>query len=162
MIIFPILAIIPTFLFWAWAHEFCHLLAHKVCGADGTYVIKVLPHKWRDKWYFARLHWVQYFIPPGGLTPTQRGFIEIAPRFVDLLAVIALPFAILFPGVLCWMWIVFWGGGIIDLIVGSIGWSERSDLRQGASWFEISPWILRTVGFTLAILSTATMIAWIV
>jgi hypothetical protein len=79
--------------------------------------------------------------------------MSIAPRFADLLAVAALPFAWLLHGWCFWIWSIFWGAGLVDLITGSIGWSDRSDLRRVADGF--GPWVLRVAGFSLVVASAA-------
>ena len=72
---------------------------------------------------------------------------------MNLIAVISFVFFSLFPIPWNYIWLIFWGAGLIDLLVGSLGISPYSDLRRAAESLNINPYILRVIGFALITLS---------
>ena len=55
--------------------------------------------------------------------------------------------------------LIFCAGGIIDLFVGSIGYSEGSDLRKAAKRLETDPWKIRIAGFVFCLLGVLAVVA---
>ena len=49
-------------------------------------------------------------------------------------------------------------GGTVDLLVGSLGLGNKSDLQQAASKFDINPWIIRSFGLFWVICVTLTLL----
>ena len=43
-------------------------------------------------------------------------------------------------------WLIFCSGALVDLLVGSFGISDRSDLKRASAALDISPWWLRVGG----------------
>ena len=146
-----ILEIPLVWFLWTVAHEASHVIAANNVTDISNVKWWLYPH--RDeagKFYFAKVQWNWEAEPT---SPINNALIYLAPRFMNILASIALPFAILLP--IYWMiaWIIFWGAGIVDFIVGSLGMSEYSDLRMAATHLNINPNIIRGVGFAVIAIS---------
>jgi len=142
-----ILEIPLVWFLWTAAHELSHFLFAK--SFTEIYDVKWWLYPHRDEagnFYFARVQWNWNEAPE---SPVQHAMIYLAPRIMDIVAAIALPFAALLP--LSWMiaWIIFWGAGIVDFFVGSLGMSELSDLRKASMYLNADPNILRVFGFVI-------------
>lgn len=161
----PVLVlIIPCFFLWSAIHELSHLVVAKL---QRDYVVrpsfKLYPHidEVSQEFRWASISW-EYPRDPK-LSGKEFAAIMLAPRVLGLIAAIALPFACLLPEL--WMissWLTIWGCGLIDLAYGSIGFSANSDLRVAALNLNISPWILRIAGWSVAIVSVAITITLLV
>jgi hypothetical protein len=81
--------------------------------------------------------------------------IYLAPRYPDLLACLALTIGCAIIPLNIWLilWCCFWGCGIIDLLIGSLGFTPSCDLRKASRVLDINPWFLRVVGFFPMIVS---------
>lgn len=152
-IITILLSAVPFFFAWAAIHELSHFLALKSMRVVTDVEFKIYPHKVPGVGFV----WASVSSDFDGadLTKKESILFSLAPRFMDVLAVLMLPLAFLFP-LLSWMqalWIVFWFCGIVDLFVGSLGRSPASDLRSAADDAGISPWFLRIPGMALVAVS---------
>lgn len=140
-----ILEIPLVWFLWTAAHEFSHYLVAKIFV--NLYDVKwwLYPHKDEaGNFYFAKVQWNWDTEPD---SPVKNAAIFLAPRIMNIISAVALPFASLLP--LSWMiaWIIFWGAGIVDFIIGSLGMSELSDLRKASVYLNLDPNILRVFGF---------------
>lgn len=136
---------------WTALHELSHVALAKIF----LNVVKVnywlYPHYDNNNFYFAR---VQYFHDLSkDTTRLQESFIYLAPRVMNLIAAISLVFFSWLPTPWNYVWFIFWGAGLVDFIVGSLGISPYSDLRRAADALQINPYILRIGGFAIIALS---------
>jgi hypothetical protein len=119
--------------------------------------IKVYPHV--DK--VAGFRWAACrYLPERNPTETENALISLAPRLAGIVACAMAPLAVflsLWSLPVTLIWLIFWGAGIVDLINGSMGISQYSDLKKAAVGFKISPWLLRPL--MLMALPTLTVIA---
>lgn len=72
---------------------------------------------------------------------------------MNLVAAAMFPFSSFFPGQWSMVWLVFWGCGLVDLFVGSLGISPVSDLRRASESLGTNPWVLRIVGMVILLTS---------
>jgi hypothetical protein len=151
------LALVGSFFTWCYIHEKAHVLMVKYLVGLQWAEIKPYPHV--DK--VAGFRWAGCrYLPERNPTPTENALISLAPRLPGIVACAMAPLAVflsmwaLIPTML---WIIFWGAGIVDLINGSLGISQYSDLKKAAAGFKISPWLLRPL--MLLALPTLTVIS---
>ena len=151
-VLFAILLSLASYFAWTYIHEMAHLLMAKKLVGVTKYEMKLYPHR-----YNGELRWgsVKYWMKRQS-TDDEDYFISIAPRLPNMLACALFPLAAFMNGWFALVWMIFWGAGIVDLMYGSIGWSEYSDLIQAAVSKKINPWRLRLLGFGAAALSIAT------
>lgn len=136
-------------LLWAYIHELCHvIMAKKLLGATDCKIIPY-PHYYEGHWYFARTQWV---VMPEKISDKYMAITLLAPRIPNLIAVTVFS---LYDNS---FWLVFWGVGLLDLFVGSLGITKQSDLRRGSELLGISPWWLRISGMSLLMM---TIIVWV-
>lgn len=144
---------------WTLAHEASHVIAAGLVGKTSDVKWWLYPHKDEDgKFYFAKVQWTW---ETESLSPQKIAITYLAPRLMNIIAAIALPFAVLFP--LSWMigWIIFWGAGIVDFFVGSMGMNIHSDLRVASTSLNIDPNILRIAGFSIIATSVILLFTFI-
>ena len=146
-----ILEIPLAWFLWTALHETSHVIAAHSFAKLTDIKWWLYPH--RDEagnFYFAKVQWNWNAEPA---SPIHNAIIYLAPRVMDIVAAIALPFAVIFS--VPWMiaWIIFWGSGIVDFIVGSLGISEYSDLKRAATHLTIDPNIIRIIGFAIISIS---------
>jgi len=156
-ILAAVLSIAPSYFLWTCLHELSHYFVLKMLRPITGAVFQLYPHKDASGTFV----WASVTAAYAGdfLSPKEEALRLLAPRFLDALAVVLLPLAGLL--VLPWLqgvWMVFWGAGIVDLIVGSIGSTEISDLQRASKVLGWNPWILRVLGWTVAVLSVVVMI----
>jgi hypothetical protein len=141
---------------WSYIHETSHALVIKRLRPSAQVTIKPYPHRAADgRWVGGLVRWKGF---KNELTPVQLAWVSIAPRIPDLIACIL-------AAVCAWVLVGHWAyipvfillGGVIDLAYGSIGKTERSDLQRVARGWDISPWLLRLSGWSVALL-TVTLI----
>jgi len=136
---------------WTLAHEASHVIVANIVAEITDVKWWLYPHKDEaGNFYFAKVQWLW---DPNEVKPNELALIYLAPRLMNIVAALALPFAALFP--LPWMiaWIIFWGAGIVDFFVGSMGINEYSDLKRAAAALNIEPNIIRITGFSVIGLS---------
>jgi hypothetical protein len=149
-ILFSIVLLPPTYVLWVYLHEISHILAaHCIVGVK-SYSIKMIPEIINGMIYFGSVKYVTYREPSN----TQSGYIQLAPRIFDIASAILLPltFTVLNVYIKTALIIVL-GAGLVDLFVGSIGYSDISDLKQASINLNISPWVFRIIGFTIMLMS---------
>lgn len=143
---------VPAFFLWAAIHEFSHLLMVQRLEGLVDWEVHLLPGMTEKGWRWSYIRWVS----TRTATDKQQGWISLAPRIPDLIAAVAFPFAALIPN--DWLMAfasVLVGGGLVDLANGSVGWSPHSDLQKASRAWGISPWLLRVLGFTAVVASSA-------
>lgn len=149
MITFYIFFAFVTYWAWIMIHELSHILmASKLLNVKEWKIIPY-PHIDKGSFFFARAIW-KYI---GKNTPKKRAAISLAPRLPNIIAALMLQIAWFLPNPAQLFWIIFWIGGIVDLIYGSIGYSKRSDLQKASKQLKLNPWVLRIIGFTLALIA---------
>jgi hypothetical protein len=154
-VIYCLVAILTLFL-WNVIHEASHVLAAKALGNVKEWSIKPYPHKHNGKFRFAGAYWTWDGEPP---TDGARGCIDLAPRIMDVVAIELLIVALFISGLAQILLLIFCAGGIIDLFVGSIGYSDSSDLQKAAKRLEINPWKIRITGFVFCLLGVLAVVA---
>lgn len=154
VLIYVITAIASIFI-WNVIHEMSHILMAMIVGNIKDWSIKPYPHIKNGNFIFAGAEWT--WIEP---IPNREGkaFVGIAPRIANILAAFLSIIGIVLTGMFQIIWLILCFAGMVDLIVGSLGISETSDLKKVSSNLEISPWWLRISGFTIAVVSIIGMI----
>jgi len=138
-------AIVPAFFAWAAIHELSHALCARLWQDAHSFRFRLYPHRKGRRFLWAS---VTYNIVAVA-EEWQLAAKKLAPRLPDVCAAIALPWCAGAP-----LWVsVLVGGGVVDLAVGSIGRSERSDLWTASWLMGINPWWLRAGGFAVALAS---------
>lgn len=135
-----------VWLIWTCIHELSHYIMAKRFAELDDVKWWLYPHRDEEgNLFFAKIQWQWLGPPPSSF---EHAMIYLAPRIMNIVASIALPFAALLS--LPWMiaWIIFWGAGIVDFFVGSLGMSILSDLRKASLHLKIDAYILRVFGFT--------------
>lgn len=147
-----IIVFIPICYFvWTIIHELSHIyMAHKTIGIN-HWELDLIPKI--DIKNFQFIFAYCFYTSKRQGTWKEKTFIYIAPRFPDFLGILALPFTCYIPEPYFWFAIIFCGGAIVDLFVGSLGISKKSDLRKAANEMRISPWWWRIFGFCIIICS---------
>lgn len=147
---------VPVFFLWNAIHEFSHLLAVKATIGYQWYKVNLFPQWYGNKWWQVRFGLIQWMPNIGKpATPRQKALISFAPRFANFIAAALFPLFALFPGYWSLLWIMIFGAGLVDFAVGSIGYTEISDLKKGSAALGISPWIARICGFGVIAVSVA-------
>ena len=91
-------------------------------------------------------------------TDEDKAWISIAPRFPGVLAAFMFVLTGFTSGWLALIWAIFWGAGLVDMFVGSLGISQYSDLQKAAKGFGRVPLMFRLVGaatIVISVLATA-------
>lgn len=137
---------------WIVIHEMSHILAAKQIAPVKDIKLWLYPHRDEEgKFYFARVRWS--WDPWPVISDFVLAMVYLAPRIPDLFATLMFPYGFLFSNPWCYVWYIFWAGGLIDLFVGSLGIRKYSDLQIASKFLKLNPWIFRTVGFTLVLIS---------
>ena len=140
--------VIPLFFLWVFLHEMSHILAVHGTIEGKRWQIKMCPYT-SDKGSF---RWAGYsYVSKRKPNSKELVMISLAPRIMNLVAVIAFPFGVFFSGLSAAIWFVFWGAGLVDFGIGSIGYSVDSDLRVASVAMGLKPWVLRVAGFSLLV-----------
>lgn len=134
-----------SWFFWSVAHELSHVLMAKAFREVTSVDYRLYPHRTPSGSF--RFAAVRFWYAGEDLTPKQTAVILQAPRIMNLVAVFAVLFSALFPGPVALGWAIFWGAGLVDLFVNSIGSNKESDLRRSAAALGWNPWYLRIIGF---------------
>ena len=150
-----LILVFPTWLLWNAIHEFSHLLAvHLTVGVD-SWSMKLWPHyDENDKFRFSRV----VYDYTGTMDSAECFSVRLAPRVLDVLACVAvaiLPF--MDSPHAATAWLVVWGGGAVDLFVGSLGVTARSDLQK-ATDDELIQWVVRLCGLVIAVCTVVTVV----
>jgi len=135
------LFVVLTYFIWAYIHEYSHLSAIRHTIGISKYEIRIIPHKHEGRFYWARITYKCIAHP----TEYDLARIAFAPRVPAFVAALMFPIAPLLPDTVFWFWSVFFAGGIVDTITGSIGWNENSDLQKVARAWHVSSWVLRVL-----------------
>lgn len=151
-----IVLVVPVFLFWAYLHERLHLSAVRFTVGETWHKINLLPRKMPEggvRW--ASIQWT----PIREATQSDKFIIGMAPRLAGIVALVCLPLTALVPGILGWALGIFFWGGVIDTITGSLGFHERADLRKATLTDRRWLWVLRLTGLALCVISGGTWFA---
>ena len=143
-----IFVIIFSYFFYEYIHEYMHLFITKSTVGVDKYRIKVYPHIDSKLGFVWASVWT---VRSSVATKFQNGMIYFAPRFANIFFIILIICLQKFE--LSIYWKIFLASSMIDLFVGSLGVSERSDLRMYSKYWNLNPWIPRLVGLALAIFS---------
>ncbi|MHA1665942.1 MAG: hypothetical protein ACTSW7_01040 [Candidatus Thorarchaeota archaeon] len=139
-------------------------MAHKLIGIT-YWEINLIPKLPQEANSF-RIQFASCFYTPGKLpTKKQQAAISIAPRIPDILGAIALPFTCYTSEPFSYFLMIFFGSALIDLFVGSLGMSKKSDLRKASNKLGLSPWWLRIFGFLTILCSIGHLLkntGWII
>lgn len=143
------------FFVWAAIHEFSHLLMAKALVGSRLISLKLWPHWFKGTFYFASIRHDFERSP----TAEQEAAIHLAPRIPGVAAAAALPFTAFLPSP--WIWFVGLavGAALIDIAVGSIGWSDRSDAKRAAAALRFSVWWVRIIGWLIVLTSAGAWTA---
>lgn len=157
-IVAGILALPVAFFGWSAIHEMAHYLAARSFRKVTEPKFRIYPHV-DDPGGFRWASVTMYLEDPP-LTPRESSWVSAAPRIPDAVAVLLTPFAAFWdPPWAVVLWAILFGAGIVDLLVGSTGVSEFSDLRRWAASSGINPWILRLTGWGFGLTSATFTIA---
>jgi len=133
------------YVLWAAIHELSHVLMARLLVGISYWEINLIP-KLKEAKHFRIQFASCFYIPLKRVNEKQQAAISLAPRIPDVLGAIALPFVSLMPAPTSYFMMVFCGSALVDLFVGSLGMSEKSDLRKAARNIDLSPWTLRLMG----------------
>jgi hypothetical protein len=140
--------IIFSYLFHSYLHEMSHLCATKFLVGVDKYKIKPYPHKNQELGFV----WASIKIKRINIaTNFQNGLIFFSPRFANILFCLIIAFVYLQGFELSIYFKIFLGGGMVDLLTGSLGVSESSDLKRYCKSWNLNPWQPRLVGCMLSI-----------
>lgn len=150
------LLIVPSFFVWSAVHELSHYVAARCLRKISSASFKLYPHVEEDGHFaFASVSW-KYASYDQTLSPAEDAAVSVAPRVPNLLAVILAPMACLMPEPwLAAAWAVLVGAGLVDLAFGSIGTTSASDLQRFVRGGGHNVWVVRIVGWLLAISSAS-------
>lgn len=148
-LIMILFGVTPCFFLWAFIHEMAHVLTAMWLVGVKTWKIHLLPQRNEYGFTFAHCKWT-WESPPTNL---ESGLISIAPRVPNIIACFAFMFFSFFSFPFNYLWFLIWGSGLIDMIWGSWGISETSDLRKASKYLGISPWTFRILGFSCIFIS---------
>lgn len=149
--------VLLVYLLWTIIHEASHVLAANEISPVKDVRFWFYPHKDENgKFYFARVKWS--WEPWPIASDLVLGTVYLAPRIPDFFATLLFPHGYLFPSPWCYVWYIFWGGGLIDLFVGSLGIRKYSDLQISSTLLKLNPWTLRLCGFFMIAMSLLQMI----
>jgi len=162
-IFITLLICLPIFTFaWMAIHELSHYLMCRSFVDITDVQFKLYPHfhkrDGKKTFRFAGVRWKYIDKIPTG---KQSGLIYLAPRIPDVIAAILLPLGILFmpPVIPLTIWLCFFGCGLVDLGYGSAGISEFSDTKRASMALDISPNLLRALGYTTLCVSGGLTLA---
>ena len=150
-IIIYILAAIASFFLWSTIHEISHIAGAKLVSKVESWKIMPYPHFKDGNFRFGgmELKYKAENFP----SKSRQAVFNLAPRIANLISIGLLFVALALTGTFQIIWLIVCFAGTIDLIVGSLGISELSDLRKAATNINISPWVLRISGLVLSALS---------
>lgn len=149
-IIFYTLVGIMSFFLWSFIHELSHGMMIKKFVKDVTLKFKIYPHFEEERFVWASISWK--YPNEICLSRAQLGWISFAPRipdYIGCLLTIALSILLKSPYKLACLMLV--GGSILDLIWGSIGLNEKSDLQRYCKFWNFNPQAARILGFIMAL-----------
>mgnify|MGYP003965752031 FL=1 len=154
--LFLLLLLPIVFLAWSVIHELSHYFILKQYVKIKTVKFRFYPHVLKSgQFAFASITWTANRT----LNEYQSAKVSMAPRIPDLLSVILFVFwGTMSTTTLMLLWILFWGGGLVDLFVGSIGVNRESDLQRMSRGFKINSWVIRSIGMSTILLSLLTSI----
>lgn len=149
--LFLFLLVPIIFLIWSIIHELSHYFVLKQYVKIKTVKFRFYPHKLQSgQFAFASIRWTA----DRKLNEHQLAKMSIAPRIPNLLSVFLFTLWGIMPTTtLMLLWILFWGGGLVDLFVGSLGIRWESDLQRASRGFKINSWVIRSIGMSTILLS---------
>lgn len=149
VIAFAFLMVYPL---WTLLHEASHVFVASLMAPVKRVSWKLYPH--RDvsgNLYFAKVDWAWSKLPES--SKRWRAMLYLAPRVMNVVASIAFPFSFIFSSPWSYAWLIFWGGGLVDFFIGSIGRSNVSDLQRASNLLSLSPWVIRILGLSVVLSS---------
>ena len=148
-----ILVVIFSYFFHAYLHEYLHLIAAKVTVGVDKYKIKVYPHIDSKLGFVWASVWT---IRSSVANKFQNGIIYFSPRFANIFFIGLIICLQKFE--LSIYWKIFIASSMVDLFVGSLGISEKSDLKMYSKFWNLNPWVPRLVGIAASIFSLVILI----
>lgn len=145
------LASVASFFTWSYIHEMSHVIAARYTVGIEWYRLKLYPHKSEHGWYWASVSYMPLEMP----TSKDKAIISLAPWVAGIIAAIAFPFCLLMPFWISVGWMIFWGGGVVDLINGSASDSAGADIIKASQHLDIPRWKLSLLG----LLATPSVVA---
>lgn len=137
---------------WTFLHEASHVLVARMMSPLREVRWWLYPHRDEDgNFFFAKVQWLWETQPSD--SKWWWAALYSAPRAMNLVAAVSFSLTSLFNSPWSLVWMVLWGAGLVDFLVGSIGYSEKTDLRRTASALGLDPWVLRVVGFCIIVTS---------
>ena len=138
---------IPTYFLWATIHELSHVIVYHFMCKVHSWSIKPYPHKYRGSIRFAG-----YSVWCDSLPDKYVQWkYALAPRVMNVLAcLLLLPLTVILTGWIQVVCIVLCAGGVLDLIVGSLGIRRYSDLQIASDSLDLPYNVLRVTGLVYA------------
>jgi hypothetical protein len=155
IIVYSILLLLFSWVFWTVAHEISHFLALKSVRNVSYWKIDLVPRIIQNNIQWARINMVREGEP---LNSNETALVYLAPRIMNLVASIMIVFSFLLSGDLLIYWLLFWGAGLVDFFVGSLGVSPKSDLQIASKAINWNPNIIRFIGFIIILISLFTTV----
>ena len=148
-LILAFVSVVPAFFAWTALHELAHFALVYSMRRVTWVSFRLYPHRHPViGWVWGSIEW-DYDGPL--FSPIEDAWISIAPRWLNIVAAIAAPFAALAPRPFDGIVVVMVGAGLVDFAVGSIGSGQFSDLQRASRGFGVSAWFLRVVGWSLVL-----------
>ena len=141
---------------WTLIHEISHILVANEIAPVKDIKFWLYPHIDEEgKFYFARVRWS--WNPWPIVSDFTLAMVYLAPRIPDLFATLMFPYGILFSSPWKYIWYILWGGGLVDMFIGSLGIRKHSDLQISSKLLKIDPKIIRVI--SLVIIMTSIIMA---
>src|SRR5574343_1712300 len=121
-----ILSLLFVYPLWVLIHEFSHIITAK--ALVGIIYWKIIPYPHRDEngtLWFARC----FYYTKTSADKLSQAAIAWAPRIPGAIATILFPVAVYLSN---WELTILLAGGMIDMVVGSVGRNPESDLQKAS------------------------------
>jgi hypothetical protein len=158
-ILYTITLITSAFL-WLFMHELSHISVANIFVDVYNAKIKLYPHFFEHNGKrtlrFASVSYNYYGDYPTGI---HGALINLAPRFMNILAALLFPLGLII--ITPWLqmcWFIFWGAGLVDFLWGSIGTSEQSDIMKASKNLKINHMIIRLISFLFIMISASIVL----
>jgi len=150
-----IIIITLSFFLHAYIHELSHLYMTKALVGVNSHRIRLYPHIDEHLGFVWASVYVDRKSEP---TKLHAGLIYFAPRIANIIFILLFATISLLSFEISVYIKIIIGASAIDLFIGSLGLSERSDLRMYSKFWSISPWLPRVAGVFSSIIFIATII----
>jgi hypothetical protein len=142
-----LLTIFVTHFVWSFFHELSHLIAAKHYGGGlKKWKINLIPRYEEGDFVFASFSCTT----KKGISSSDIWKVDLAPRVADYIGGLGLCLAPLLINLIelhnAVLVMIFFAGGVMDFIAGSVGKSEHSDLAKAAAHLGIKRSFLQWFG----------------